>query len=193
VLGQVTSPSKVEEHGVELIKGRSRAALAAAEKGAPVSSESDLSARRKGLQQKRSRGRLGLGRLPWRGDGGLSWLRGVYQAHTLRKLRASRESNQLRRIRLPSAPEVREQAARRGQRPGRHFVTAAISVGEPSPLDPDEARAKLLLSLWLAAELTRTDETITSVTPVPCPPQGGEPRPPSRIRRRSPVRPPRAC
>jgi hypothetical protein len=66
-------------------------------------------------------------------------------------------------------------------------------AGEAPPLDPYEARAKLMLTIWLAAELTGH-----KTGPAP----GGSDRRPMRsrkasgtrrIRRGTPVRPPRAC
>jgi hypothetical protein len=60
-------------------------------------------------------------------------------------------------------------------------------------LDPYEARRELLLAVWLAAELTMQRETPSDAPPArPPDPSRGVPTPRS-IRRRGPVRPPRAC
>ena len=76
---------------------------------------------------------------------------------------------------------------------GRVAVRSQLTVSEPASLDPGEARARLLLTLWLAAALTRGGKVTSPSTPVPSPRSRPEAGSGSRTRRRSPVRPPRAC
>jgi hypothetical protein len=75
-------------------------------------------------------------------------------------------------------------------------LAAAAGAG-PAPLDPHEARARLLFTLVLLSELgairlpaRRDARTRLPRVPAAGPAAGAVPRP---ARRRLPVRPPRAC
>jgi hypothetical protein len=72
-------------------------------------------------------------------------------------------------------------------------MTPALGLDDPAPLDPYEARAKLLVAIWLLTQLS-TARTADLHSP------GGRSSPgrgtaatPRPLRRRAPVRPPRAC
>jgi hypothetical protein len=69
----------------------------------------------------------------------------------------------------------------------------AARILDVAPLDPDEARAKLLFTVWLLAELGGTTAPPPGRSSAPRRAAPGELVVPRRVRRKVPVRPPRAC
>jgi hypothetical protein len=72
-------------------------------------------------------------------------------------------------------------------------VQLAAGLGEAPPLDPHEARAKLMLAVWLLAELGATRRSAGHDQPGRPAPRRRETPSGRAVRRRGPVRPPRAC
>lgn len=72
-------------------------------------------------------------------------------------------------------------------------MTTGLRLDDPAPLDPYQARTKLLVAIWLLAQVGAAQMSVprSSSTRPPRPPGPGAALHPARRKRT--VRPPRAC